>query len=176
MALTCPGTPGIGSSLEVLHHRGRVIPRHPPPAGPAASPGDEASPDTVATPPGPMEMLGDVLRHLDDAARLAHRATPATTGGVGDDTDASSEAATAPEMSVAQLAALAERDADGAADEILRRIESGETTAVHLVGAARGLDAAGRTGALAALSALHARGAIDDARMALVQMMLRVPE
>lgn len=172
-ALPSGAVPTVGSQVDVLYEAGggsHVVLAGAPST--AAAPAVEVSaPSPVADePPGALEVLGDVLRHFEDAARVT--GGPPAARPAGGDAAPPVGAAGAPEMSVAQLAALAAHDPDGAGDEILRRIETGETTAILLVGEARGLDPAGRAGALAALRALHQRGAIDDARLALVQMLL----
>lgn len=173
-ALPSGAVPTVGSRIDVLYEPGggsHVVLTGAPST--AAVPAVEVTASSPAAdePPGALEVLGDVLRHFEDAARVSGAQPPATRPAGGDAAPPVGAAA-APEMSVAQLAALAALDPDGAGDEILRRIETGETTPILLVGEARGLDPAGRAGALAALRALHQRGAIDDARLALVQMLL----
>lgn len=164
--------PAAGSQVEVLYEpagRDHVVLAGAPSTA-AVSAVEVVTPSMPPVPDapeadGPLAAPDEVLRHLEDAARFAGRARSSSPVGAG---------GASPEMSVAQLAALAHLDADGVADEILRRIEADETTPMILVGEVRGLDETGRSGALAAIRVLHARGTIDDARMALVHMFLGV--
>lgn len=171
--------PRPGDFVEVLHHGGHALPLYQPTRfrAPPAEPATDAAvaedahggadPESDADPPRPEDVIGQVLRRLADGSL--------TSGGpriVIDEPPAGGPPDDGPRPTIADLVARAPGDPDRVADEILRRIITGETTFTRVLDATRAAGPGGAAAARTVLASLRTRGLLGEHQHAMLDRLV----
>jgi hypothetical protein len=160
--------PRVGDLVEVLHSGRDAVPMEDPPRfrTPAPVP-DEGRVADGDTPPSAHDVIGQLLRRLADGSLLSGGPQIVIDDAPGSDTDDDGSQAT-----IADLVARAADDPDGVADEILRRVVSGEASFTQVLDATRAAGSDGTAAARAVLGSLRDRGLLGPAQHAALTRMV----